>query len=80
MAELKLFTKNDCPKCDYVKERLPPGAEVKFLNVDTVDGLAEGAFCEILDKTFPVLVLNDEFVAEGSIKVLEKIQEIVGGK
>jgi glutaredoxin len=77
MAELKLFTKNDCPKCDYVKERLPKGVEIQIMNVDTVDGLAEGAFYEILDKTFPVLVSDDEFAAEGSINVLNKINGIV---
>ncbi len=78
MTGLKLFTKDDCTKCDYVQERLPKGIEMEILNVDTVDGMAEGAFYGILDKTFPVLVLDDEYVADGSIKVLEKLIEFSG--
>ena len=80
MADIKLFTKDDCTKCDYVKERLPKGMNVEILNVDTVDGLAEGAYYGILDKGFPVLVLDDEYAAEGSINILEKIKEISGSK
>lgn len=53
---------------------------VEILNVDTVDGLAEGAYYGILDKGFPVLVLDDEYAAEGSINILEKIKEISGSK
>jgi hypothetical protein len=80
MADIKLFTKDDCTKCDYVKERIPKGLDVDILNVDTVDGLAEGAFYGILDKGFPVLVSNEEYVAEGSINVMDKIMEIYGNK
>ncbi len=80
MADLKLFTKDDCSKCDYVKERLPKDVDVGIFNVDTVDGLAEGAFYGILDKGFPVLVSDDEYVAEGSIAILDKIKEISGSK
>ncbi len=80
MADLKLFTKNDCSKCDYVKERLPEDVDVEIFNVDTVDGLAEGAFYGILDKGFPVLVLDDEYVAEGSIAILDKIKGISDSK
>lgn len=80
MTGLKLFTKDDCAKCDYVQERLPEGIEMKVLNVDTVDGMAEGAFYGILDKTFPVLVSDDGYLADGSIKVLEKLREISGNR
>lgn len=80
MANIKLFTKNDCSKCEYVKERLPKDIDVDILNVDTVDGLAEGAFYGVLDKGFPILVWDDEFVAEGSINVLNKIAEISESK
>ena len=53
---------------------------MKVLNVDTVDGMAEGAFYGILDKTFPVLVSDDGYLADGSIKVLEKLREILGNR
>lgn len=80
MADIKLFTKDDCTKCDYVRERLPENIVIEILNVDTVDGLAEGAYYGILDKGFPVLVLNEEYVAEGSINILDKIKEISSSK
>jgi glutaredoxin len=78
MAEIKLFTKDDCGKCEHVKERMPKGLDVQVINVDTVDGLAEGAFYEILEKGFPILVVDDEFVAEGAIPVLDKLNAIAG--
>ncbi|MDD4185035.1 MAG: glutaredoxin family protein [Candidatus Methanomethylophilaceae archaeon] len=80
MAEIKLFTKNNCGKCDFVKERMPEGLEVEYHNVDTTDGLAEGAFYEVLDKGFPVLVVDDTIVAEDGTPVLKKLQEIAGHK
>ncbi|NLN72377.1 MAG: hypothetical protein GX137_06290 [Thermoplasmatales archaeon] len=80
MAEIKLFTKNNCEKCDYVKERIPEGLEITYYNVDTTEGLAEGAFCEVLDKGFPILVVDDVIVAEDGTPVLRKLQEIAGHK
>ena len=80
MAEIILFTKNNCNKCEYVKERIPPGIDVDVQNVDAADGLAEGAFYGILGKAFPVLVVDDEFAAEGSINVLKKLKEIAGAR
>jgi glutaredoxin len=78
MAEIKLFTKNNCGKCDYVKERLPEGLKIQIINVETVDGLAEGAFYEVLDKGFPVLVVDDVRVAEDATPVLKKLKELAG--
>lgn len=80
MTEIKLFTKNDCGKCDFVKERMPKGLEVEYYNVDTADGLAEGAFYEVLDKGFPVLVVDESIVAEDGSPVLKKLQELAGHK
>jgi len=78
MVEIKLFTKNNCGKCDHVKERLPKNLKIEVLNVDTVDGLAEGAYYEVLDKGFPVLVVDDERVAEDAVPVLKKLTELAG--
>ena len=77
MVEIKLFTKNNCEKCVFVKERIPEGLEVQIINVEeSADNLAEGAFYEVLDKGFPVLVVDDERVAEGaapSVKILKEL-------
>ena len=80
MAEIKLFTKNDCGKCDYVIERIPEGMDVEIVNVDTVDGLAEGAFYQVLNRTFPILVIDHIITAEGSINSVKALKEISESK
>lgn len=79
MADIKLFTKNNCEKCDYVKEKLPAGLKIRIYNVENSDDeLAEGAYYEVLDKGFPVLVVDDDRVAEDAIPVLKKLKELAG--
>ncbi|MCL2607142.1 MAG: hypothetical protein FWD92_01100 [Methanomassiliicoccaceae archaeon] len=75
MPEVKLFTKNDCEKCEHVKERMPKGLEIEIINADTVDGLAEAAYYEIVEETFPVLVVDEEVIC-GAIPILEKLKLI----
>lgn len=77
MEEIKLFTKDNCGKCDHVKERMPKNVDIEIINADTVDGLAEAAFYEILEKVFPVLVVNGE-VVEGAIPILDRLNKIAG--
>jgi len=77
MPEVKLFTKNDCEKCEHVKERMPKGLEIEIINADTVDGLAEAAYYEIVEETFPVLVVDEEVIC-GAIPILEKLKSIAG--
>jgi len=79
MSKLKLFTKNDCGKCEHVKERMPKGIKIQVINADTVDGLAEAAFYEIVEKTFPVLVVDEEVVC-GALPILERLSAIAGQK
>jgi len=75
MPEIKLFTKDNCQKCEHVKERMPKGLAMQIINADTIDGLAEAAFYEIVEKTFPVLVVNDEVVC-GALQILEKLNSL----
>jgi len=77
MPEIKLFTKNDCEKCEHVKERMPKGLKIEIINADTVDGLAEAAYYEIVEETFPVLVVDEEVIC-GAIPILEKLKSIAG--
>ncbi|MDR0335075.1 MAG: glutaredoxin family protein [Methanomassiliicoccaceae archaeon] len=79
MKELKLFTKDNCGKCEHVKERMPKGLKIQIINADTVDGLAEAAYYEIVEKTFPVLVVDGEVVC-GALPILEKMNSIAGQK
>ncbi|MDR0790929.1 MAG: hypothetical protein LBE47_00130 [Methanomassiliicoccaceae archaeon] len=77
MPEFKLFTKDDCGKCDYVKERIPKNLKIQIINADTVDGLAEAAYYEIIEKTFPVLIADEEVIC-GALPILEKINTSAG--
>ena len=79
MSELKLFTKDNCGKCEHVKERMPEGLDIQIINADTVDGLAEAAYYEIVEKTFPVLVVDDEVVC-GALLILDRLNLIAGKK
>lgn len=75
--EVILFTKNNCEKCDFVKARIPANLDIRILNADE-DGLAEAAFYEVLECGFPVLVVDEEIVAEGGAPVVKKLKEIAG--
>jgi len=77
MPEILLFTKPGCEKCDYVKERLPPGLKVNILDMESADGMAEAAYYELLTKYTPILVVDDQ-VVEGAINILQKLRSVAG--
>jgi deoxyxylulose-5-phosphate synthase len=79
MPEIKLFTKDNCQKCEHVKEKMPKGLTMQIINADTVKGLAEAAYYEIVEKTFPVLVVDDEvFDSKTALQILEKLNSLAG--
>jgi len=78
MPEMLLFTKPGCQKCDWVKERIPEGVKVNVINMESADGMAEAAFYELLSKHTPILVVDD-VVFEGAIKIVEKINSSGAG-
>jgi hypothetical protein len=75
MPEILLITKPECQKCDYVKERIPPGMEIQFVDASTPAGMAEAAFYELLDKPTPILVVDDEPIT-GAINILNKLNSL----
>lgn len=75
MPEILLFTKPGCQKCDWVKERIPPGLAVNVINMETSEGMAEAAYYELLSKHTPILVVDDQ-VFEGAIKIMDKLNSI----
>ena len=79
MPEILLFTKPDCQKCDYIKERIPTGLDITYVDTSTPEGLAEAAYYEILGKNVPILVV-DEQVVEGAIAIMSKLKELANGK
>jgi hypothetical protein len=66
--EVVVFGKHNCGKCAGTKERvtvliekmgLSATVPMRFVNLDTVDGLAEGAFYDVYDAV-PVTIIRDE--------------------
>lgn len=78
MPEILLFTKPGCQKCDWIKERIPAGLSVNIINMETAEGMAEAAYYELLSKHTPILVVDDH-VFEGAIKIMDKLRSVAGG-
>ena len=72
---MKLFLKNDgCPKCEELKSELGENLQkVPVFFVDTLDGLTEAAYNNIL--TTPTLIHNGTRVVN-----LEEIKKLVSGR
>ena len=77
MTEIILFTKHNCQKCDHIKERIPAGLKVEIVDAESVDGMAEAAYYEILDEDMPVLVVDEEVVT-GAIKITGRLKDLAG--
>ena len=73
--DVLLFTKPECEKCDYVKEKIPDNLELQIMDMTSRDGMALAAYHEILEKYTPILVVGDE-VVEGAIKIKNKMKEV----
>jgi deoxyxylulose-5-phosphate synthase len=74
-TEVLLFTKPDCEKCEYVKERIPANLDIKVIDMTTTDGMAHAAYHEVLEKYTPILVVGEEIV-EGAIKIKNRMREM----
>lgn len=84
MGSIKIFTKNECPKCPVAKEiggvLQKEGHPVIFYDLETPDGLAEGAFYSVM--ATPTIIIEDEhekIIAgwRGSVPTLQEIQGLV---
>jgi thiol-disulfide isomerase/thioredoxin len=81
---LKIFGKKDCAKCKSTKQKLEfflnkwkiEGASLTFFDMDTVDGLFEGALYDVLKIPTTILEVNGETKArwEGEIPKSEEIK------
>ena len=65
MKQIYIFGKSDCPVCKdtreklmYFKEKSNFAAPVKYYDMDTVDGLTEGAYHGVAD--VPTVIIFDE--------------------
>jgi glutaredoxin len=84
MGSIKIFTKAECPKCPAAKEigtiLQQEGLQVNYYDLETPDGLAEGAFYSVLST--PTIIIEDQdqrILAgwRGSIPTLQEIQGVI---
>lgn len=84
MGSIKIFTKNECPKCPAAKEigtiLQQKGLPVTYYDLETPDGLAEGAFYSVLST--PTIIIEDEHEKilagwRGSVPTLQEIQGLI---
>jgi hypothetical protein len=57
-VKIKLFWKDDCPKCPEAKNLLSDAPNVEMYNLNDIDGLSEGAFYGIM-ATPSIIVVDD---------------------
>ena len=84
MTSIKLFWKQDCPKCPAAKEIFNglrvDGFNVSDYNLDTADGLAEGAYHSVLSTpTLLVIDENDQEVLQwrGEVPTFNEIKTVL---
>lgn len=77
---IKLFVKEDCPRCPAAKRALEGFDDVEVYQVDDIDGLAEASFYGIL-ATPSVLVVNaqgDEIESwRGAVPDTDRIRSLL---
>ena len=55
--KVKVFWKNECPKCPAAKALVSGSGNTELFNLDEVDGMAEGAFYGVLST--PSIIVTD---------------------
>jgi hypothetical protein len=82
MGSIKIFTKAKCPRCPAIKEigreLKKEGLSVLNYDLDTIDGLAEASFYNILST--PSIVIEDEEEREvmswkGVVPTLQEVKQ-----
>lgn len=84
MGSIKIFTKSECPKCPAAKEiggvLQQEGLQVTYYDLETPDGLAEGAFYSVLST--PTIIIEDEHEKilagwRGSVPTIQEIEGVI---
>lgn len=73
-----LITKENCPKCDMVKSKVPPETlkKVEIFDATSVCGMTLLSYYERYgddNVQFPILITKEEEVIEGAIKIKNAI-------
>jgi len=78
---MKLFTKNGCQKCAYIKRFVPTTANIVTYDIETAEGLAELAYLGLIpvaEKTLPILVKPDNGIVTGAINIKREMERLKG--
>ncbi len=84
--KIKIFGKKNCAKCETTKNKIKffiakwemgHKVDVAFHDMTTVDGMAEGAFHDVLEIPTTIVEKDEKIIArwEGEIPHSDKIKE-----
>lgn len=89
--KIRVFGKQGCPRCESTKRKLSHflerwggngDIELDFVDMDTVEGMAEGAFEDVVDVPTTVISDNGTSLArwEGEVPPSEAVKNVLQGK
>ncbi len=85
MGSVKIFWKSNCSKCPSAKSvgsiLEEEGIKVAIFDLDTVNGLAEGAYYSVM--ATPTMIIEDEEsnqIADfrGTVPTAQEVQKLIG--
>lgn len=84
MMKIKIFWQENCPNCPRARElgkMLENKLSVQYFNVDSVDGLAEASYLDVM--TTPSVIIEDEKGQElkswrGTVPCMTEIERETG--
>jgi glutaredoxin len=81
--KVKFFYKKDCPKCPAAKEALErffPDLPKELHDIDTVEGLAEGAYYQVMSTPSILIVDSEEREVKswrGEVPTLSEVKDLL---
>jgi len=86
--KIKIFGKNNCAKCDTTKNKIKhfitkwevdSKVEVTFHDMETVDGMAEGAYHDVLQIPTTIVEKDEEILErwDGEVPQSNRIKELI---
>ncbi|MGR3221020.1 MAG: thioredoxin family protein [Candidatus Anammoxibacter sp.] len=86
--EIDIFGKEDCGKCETAKKKieaflserdLTDKVQLRYLDVESIDGMAEGAFYDVLKIPTIIIKNKDKNVArwDGSVPEAEEVESFL---
>ena len=66
-----IITKNDCPKCEQLKEKLNGLNNFKYVDSTSIEGMSLLAYHMLFDKktTYPLMITKNDDVIFSSIDI-----------